>query len=385
MIRVMLIDDEEDALDLLSILLGQMGDVAVAGRYMNPIQALEELEATRDAPVDAVFLDIQMPGMKGMEAARRIRDMYPGMLIVFTTAYAEHAVEAFEIQSIDYLLKPFTLERLRISVDRVQQSRFVPAAQDRQSASSDPVVRSMGGFQIAMPGEANKSLIWKTRKEKELCAFLIHYEGEAVDTATIIEALWPGHDLSKAKTYLYTCLSYLRKSLAEHHIGIHIRKANQGFMAVLNERVVDAIALEQLLQDVFVEAEMDETAYDKIKRMYRGDYMEACDYGWAAERQLAIKASYARALRKWCDWFQGRNNLRLAMDSLQTLLSLVPESESDGRELIRLLLETGNRHEAHRVLQQLEQAVQIQLGAELEEETLRLIRHMQDMDERRVR
>src|SRR5690348_4751314 len=103
MIRVMLVDDEDDALDLLEILLRQTGEVSVVGRYSDPVQAIEALTVT---PVDAVFMDNEMPVMTGMEAARKIKKIQPHLPIVFTTAYSEYAVEAFEIQSIDYLLKP---------------------------------------------------------------------------------------------------------------------------------------------------------------------------------------------------------------------------------------------------------------------------------------
>ena len=70
--RVLLVDDEEDALHLLEILLRQIGDVEIVGRYVNPIQAIESLNAST---VDAVFLDNEMPGMTGMEAARKIREI----------------------------------------------------------------------------------------------------------------------------------------------------------------------------------------------------------------------------------------------------------------------------------------------------------------------
>ncbi|MGO4373945.1 response regulator, partial [Paenibacillus sp. MCAF20] len=269
MMRVMIVDDEEDALDLLEILLGQIGGVEVAGRYVNPIQAIDALT---QSPVDAVFLDNQMPGMKGTEAARMIRSMIPQIPIVFTTAYAEYAVEAFEIQSTDYLLKPFTKDRLQNTVARIKQTLSESVGQTRQSASAASTVNCLGGFHIGAPGDANKALAWKTKKEKELCAFLIHHEGKSVNTASIIEALWPGYDLNKAKTYLYTCLSYLRRSLAEHHIPIHIRKADQGFVAELDGLAVDATEFERLLRGVMSKEAMDERTYDTMNRMYKGEY-----------------------------------------------------------------------------------------------------------------
>jgi Response regulator containing CheY-like receiver and SARP domains len=384
MIRVLLVDDEEDALDLLEILLGQIGDVKVVGRYINPIQAIEALG---QSPVDAVFLDNQMPGMMGTEAARTIRQTMPQMPIVFTTAYAEYAVEAFEIQSTDYLLKPFTMDRLQNAVARIQQSLSQSAFQASLNEIHPlvPVIQCLGGFHIQLPGNGNKMLSWKTQKEKELCAFLIHHEGKPASTALIIESIWPGYDLNKAKTYLYTCLSYLRRSLEENNIPIRIRKADQGFVAVWDGLPVDVTEFERLLKSALSEEEMDIRLYDKINLMYKGEYMEACDYRWAAARQMEIKTAYIRALREWGAQFRSQGNSALAVDSMQRLLTLAPDSELDGRELIKLHLEMGNRKEAHRVSLQLEQAVRFQLGAELEEETQRLFQQTTVKIERHAR
>ncbi|WFR62988.1 winged helix-turn-helix domain-containing protein [Paenibacillus amylolyticus] len=213
----------------------------------------------------------------------------------------------------------------------------------------------------------------ENEKERELCAFLIHHEGKRVNAAVIIEALWPGYDLEKAKSYLYTCLSYLRRSLTEHEVAIHIRKGNQGFSAELNDITIDVSQFEALLNRIIAEDHMNELHYDQMNEMYVGDYMDGCNFDWAIARQLDIKSLYVRALRKWHAHYRSQGKLLFAADSLQRILSLVPDSESDGRALIRIHLELGNRSEAYRVSQQLEQAVRIQIGTELEEETLVLI------------
>ncbi|MEK0314844.1 response regulator [Cohnella sp. 56] len=370
MIRVLLVDDEEDALDLLEILLGQIGGVEVVGRYVNPMQAID---AAAHTAVDAVLLDNQMPGMKGTEVARAIRQTSPHIPVVFTTAYAEYAVEAFEIQSTDYLLKPVTKERLQHAVDRIEQSLAASSMKAFRHTDAPFAIRCLGGFHIQSPDHSH-SMTWRTKKERELCAYLVHHEGRPVNTASIIEALWPGYDLNKAKTYLYTCLSYLRKSLADYGIPIQIHKTDQGFIAACDGLTADVSAFERMLRAAVSEAHTDHRQYDRLNRLFKGEYMEACDYGWAAPRQLEIKAAYIRALRGWHAYFHSRGHAALAVDSIQRILTLAPDSEADGRELIQLHMAAGNRNEALRVYLQLEQAVRVQLGAELEEETVRLIR-----------
>jgi len=371
MLRVMLVDDEADALQLLEILLGQIGGVEIVGKFASPVQAMEALGTTH---VDAVFLDNQMPGMTGMEAARKIKEIKPRMPIVFTTAYSEYAVEAFEVQSIDYLLKPIAPGRLQQAVSRIRQAVF--ADQARPDASPHPAIRCMGGFSIQLPHDAIRLLPWKTNKEKEICAFLIHHEGTPVDTALIIDSIWPGYDLKKAKTYFYTCLSYLRKSLQEHRVPVSVEKAGSGFAVRLGEAAADVSQLEAMLDGILSADEADERLYDKINELYRGEYMEGCDYNWALARRESVKAKYIRSLRRFYRLFRRRGDAARAADSLQRLLAIEPDSEADGRELILLHLETGNRNEALRIYRGLEQAVRVQLGAELEEDTARLYRQL---------
>jgi len=372
MIRVLLVDDEEDALNLLEILLDRIGDVEVAGRHTNPARAVEAL---RESPVDAVFLDNEMPGMSGMEAARKMREIRPELPIVFTTAYSEYAVEAFEIQSTDYLLKPLARARLENAVSRIRQ------AVSGTRAGGDPPdfsICCLGGFSITLPGgDRPLTLPWKTNKEKEICAFLVHHGEKHVDSALIIEAVWPEHDLDKARTYLYTCLSYLRKNFQQHDLPMRIEKNGSGFALRLNGAPVNAPAFEGLLDGILSAETPDERLYDRINGMYRGEYMEGCDYPWAEFKKDTINAKYLRALRSMHHHFRRQGNGALAEDCLRRVLAIAPDSEPDGRELIRLHLETGNRSEALQVYRQLERFMNNELGVGLEEETVRLYRQME--------
>lgn len=369
MIRVMLVDDEEDALDLLNILLGQIEGVEVAGRFTDPKRAIDALTSN---PVDAVFLDNQMPGMAGTEAARRMRHACPDIPIVFTTAYAEYAVEAFDIQSTDYLLKPIALNKLKRAVSRIGQSLVARQEKTDRPAAAQPYIRAMGGFYLEMKRGEPGVLPWKTNKEKELCALLYHHGGMPVDAAHIIESIWPDSRLDRARTYLYTCMSYLRKGLRTHGIPASIDKTGSGFALLSDHLVSDASELEAALKQASESELPDDRLYARIVELYRGDYMEGCDYRWALTKQEALKQRYIRALRGFHGQFRDRGDAELAADSLQRVLDVAPDAEADGRALIKLHLARGDRGEALRVYRQLEQAIRRQLGVELEEETLRL-------------
>jgi two-component system LytT family response regulator len=112
--KLLLVDDEPPARAKLRRFLADLPDVVVVGEADDGAAALAQAQAT---PVDAVLLDIQMPGMTGLEVAAALP---PRVLVAFTTAYDEYAVRAFELNAVDYLLKPFTRERLQACVERLR-------------------------------------------------------------------------------------------------------------------------------------------------------------------------------------------------------------------------------------------------------------------------
>jgi DNA-binding LytR/AlgR family response regulator len=122
-LRVLAVDDEPPALDELAYLL--RNDPRVA-RVSTASDATEALRVLRDNDVDAVFLDIRMPGLDGMELARVLRRFARPPAIVFVTAYDDAAVDAFDLGVTDYVRKPVRAERLAESLRRVTGSRTMP-------------------------------------------------------------------------------------------------------------------------------------------------------------------------------------------------------------------------------------------------------------------
>jgi two-component system LytT family response regulator/two-component system response regulator LytT len=117
-LRTVLVDDEQLARDELGYLLGQVGGVEVIGQAGNGVEALTTIERLRP---DLVFLDVQMPGLTGFEVARRMFDSGPASHIIFVTAYDQHAIEAFEVNAVDYLLKPVDPSRLELALQRARR------------------------------------------------------------------------------------------------------------------------------------------------------------------------------------------------------------------------------------------------------------------------
>lgn len=116
--RVVVVDDEQPARERLVTLLDELGTAQVVAQATDGVDALEAV--TRMAP-DVVLLDIRMPGMDGLEAARHLAQLEQPPAVIFTTAYDDYALAAFETNAVDYLLKPIRKARLATALTRTQQ------------------------------------------------------------------------------------------------------------------------------------------------------------------------------------------------------------------------------------------------------------------------
>jgi two-component system, LytTR family, response regulator len=117
-LRTVLVDDEQLARDELRYLLSQMDGIEVIGQAGDGVEAFATIKRLQP---DVVFLDVQMPGLTGFEVARRMIDDQLTSHIIFVTAFDQHAIEAFEVNAVDYLLKPVDPNRLDMALQRARK------------------------------------------------------------------------------------------------------------------------------------------------------------------------------------------------------------------------------------------------------------------------
>jgi two-component system LytT family response regulator len=123
MMRAFIVDDEAPARAKLHLWLGKQPDIEIAGEFADGLNAAQGIAARSP---DVVFLDVQMPGLSGLELAAQLEpDGAP--LLVFVTAYDAHALAAFDLNAVDYLLKPYDEERFDRALDRVRERLLSPA------------------------------------------------------------------------------------------------------------------------------------------------------------------------------------------------------------------------------------------------------------------
>jgi two-component system response regulator AlgR len=148
--KLLIVDDEMLARQRLRALLTDLGDAyEVVAEAENGEQAVA---LCNEQPVDLVFMDIHMPGMDGLEAAAQIAYQQPPPAVIFTTAYSEHALDAFEVHAVDYLLKPIRREKLQAALDKATRLTR-PLSQVDEPQEAWLTSRYRGGVQrIALSG-----------------------------------------------------------------------------------------------------------------------------------------------------------------------------------------------------------------------------------------
>ena len=143
-LKIMLADDEPLARGYLEELLRAVPDIEVLGSFKNGSAILK---ACRNDPPDVLILDIEMPGLTGFDVVKRLQaDDMPS--IIFATAYDNYAIDAFDLNAVDYLLKPFDSDRFAIAIERVRtelgsdpslKGRLISASRQIQKLSEDAV------------------------------------------------------------------------------------------------------------------------------------------------------------------------------------------------------------------------------------------------------
>jgi two-component system response regulator AlgR len=136
-IRFLIVDDEPLAIERLQLLLARMEGVAVAGTATDGAAALRLVEAVTP---DAVLLDIAMPGMDGIDVARALARIAAPPVVVFVTAFDTFAVAAFDVEAVDYVMKPVSAERLARAVERARERLSTRGAEGSREAPGSPFV-----------------------------------------------------------------------------------------------------------------------------------------------------------------------------------------------------------------------------------------------------
>lgn len=357
-------DDERPALRGLAFLLEKYPEISIIGMYTNPLTAIDEIGRLKPR---VVFLDINMPQLKGIDAASRILDGSPDTNIVFVTAFDQYAVEAFELHALDYILKPINPERLGKTVERVMKKK--PMVQ--QGGDRKLQIKCLGGFKIAW--ENQEPIKWRAEKTRELFAFLLQNKGRDISKEELLDQLWTEDDPEKAIRQLYNGIYYIRKALEEYGVDSSIINIGSIYNLKLGPVDFDAKRFHEFEKGNRAEG-IEEL--EKLEALYTGDYLEGDYYPWADLERERLSKLYLQCLIKLSEKFMEEKQWDRAENRLIKAYNKNPYEENITELLLELYIETGNKSKAVRHFNKYASLIKEELGIEPHKKLQELVRSM---------
>ncbi|WP_440114782.1 response regulator [Paenibacillus sp. QZ-Y1] len=366
--RMILVDDEYLALNRLNKLLLERDDCEVIGSFLTAEEAMDQIE--RHQP-EVVFMDIHMPGMNGIEATERIHEVSPGTEIIFATANNEHALTAYGLEVLDYIMKPVTRDRLDKTM-KMYQRRTIPASLNSVEEPS-MLIRCMGMLQVQLhPNEAPMHLKFRTTKIRELFAYLLHHRNKPIKRDSLLELLWPELDEKRGISNLHSGIHRLR-SMMNEFMGedkISIRYQQFGYILETGEFRIDAEEWESRLNRLSLLSSSTMAEHRQTSDQYEGKYYGEDDYAWAELERQRLHALWRNHAMQLAQYYIGLGQNTEALTLYHRVQQFEPSLEEVGLSLMKTYDRLGNKDpviaQYNQLVTALEQEAGIRPGLEVE-------------------
>lgn len=261
--KAIIVDDERLGIRQFQMEAEGIEGVEIAGAFSNPLEALD---FARDHQVQAAFLDIEMPVMNGLILAQKLREIIPGIVIIFVTGYEQYAMDAFRIKADFYLTKPYDRKDIEEAIER---ARLLSARQKNRV-----YLRTFGRFDMFVDGQV---VHFANNKAKELLALCVDRRGGSLTIWEAADKLWEGREYDDRVKNLYRkAVMCLRQIFAEYGLE-DVFRSNRGECSI-DCRKVDCDYYQLLDGD-----EKDRKAWLLVEE-YMGEY------SWAEETQAVLQS-----------------------------------------------------------------------------------------------
>lgn len=329
MLRVMIVEDEKPILDLMERIVGRHPMLQVAGTFTSSLEALERYPQLKP---DAVFLDVEMPKMGGIELADKLMAIDEELQVVFTTAYPGYAVEAFRVSAVDYLLKPVTPDALERVVARLLKNHLLRSASRPQSAAENPPVRCLGTFETR---KADGSLIgWPTRKTEELFAYLLAYPNRLAGKWQLADLLWPDLDEERALHNVHNTVYRLKKALKEAELTVELTHGNEGYLMRIPPSFTDLESFRDFMNRTSSIDERNAAEGENQFRTCRGALFGGKDYVWSLGLGAEVAAQQAALARMLVQYYRRIGDEAAAKETIRAYMSDSPFDEEMNAEFL---------------------------------------------------
>jgi len=332
MIKAILVDDEQLAVELLTHYLKSTGMVEIVASFTNSLKAHEAINSGLTA--DVAFLDIDMPGMTGLELAASIRD---NMEVIFVTAYNNFAIEAFELNAISYLLKPVEIDRLRSGLERLQ--RFLGKSPTPAASSQQPLHICVLGRVAYYFADSEKTIKWRTAKAEELLMYLLVKKSAA--KWQLIETIFPDYEEEKAEKLLHTSIYYIKQQLKKYCAKSGISFSGGNYKIEDGIIKSDYARFSETIKSFSVVTNDNYDAAVALFALYSGDLFADKDYNWSEDMRERLCGQYCCLAKTLIDFQQNSHNEQATIDTATRAVECTPSGEAAIILMMKLYAKLG--------------------------------------------
>lgn len=343
--KVILLDDEIIALDYLEHQLMQIPEIEIVGKFSDPALGKKEI---LNQSIDLVFLDIQLPTMDGIQLAEEILQVKPDLKIVFVTGYEAYAVRAFELNALDYLLKPVKLERLMNTIQRIDRS-YTAFDLDRLAQQNQSLqIKMLGHFQMILKEKQLPPLRWRTTRAQELFLYMLQCRGQFIRKSTLVELLWPEYEPNRAYSLLYTVIYHIRKTLEQFEDYFSLTNSVDGYVLNLNNVLLDVEEWENFMMSSLPLKNRTISDYVDMMKLFKDDYLKEYDYWWAESERQRLKMLWLRTSFRMAEWYMSNHQQSKAVEKYLEICHQHPVAEEAHFALMKIFASNKNSLAVHR-------------------------------------
>lgn len=358
-LKAVLIDDENLALDFLEHQIKQISSLEIVGKYNDPWKAFTYIE---EHPIDIVFLDIHIPELNGIELAEKILEINPRLHIVFVTGHDDFAIQAFELNALDYVMKPVSTKRLSNTLERITNE-----VQETNQSNQISNQLEMTLFQrVAIIDQDNQLTCpnWRTTKVEQLYYYLLHRRGQVVEKTEIIELLWPDFDLKKAFSQLYTAIYHIRKTIKSFDGHFQLSNTSVGYMLTLKDVSLDVEKFENIIRDEQIVSSTNIKELEYAISLYKGDFLQGYDYFWLEGERQRLEQLWMKTIFAMIDWYDEQQHLDKVLELAQKIIQRYPLEEKAYLYIMRAHASKNQRAMVEQTYAQLTKLLQTELDEE---------------------
>jgi len=326
MVNVIVVDDEWYTLEEICGLVAKTGWMTVVGRYQNPRQALEG--ASGLAP-QVAFIDVEMPEMDGITLAEKLLETNPSLIVAFITAWDQYAVQAFDLNALDYVMKPIKLERFERMIEKIRGvislNRPVPS----------PVlkIQCFGQLEIRIGDVPVK---WERAKAQELFAYLVMNHNRYVHKDTIIEDLWPEYEYARALPILQTSICKIRHVFSALKGEVALDYAASKYCLSIHSAECDYFEVERALTGYRKGEQMTYAAVKKASQIIHQGFLTQQGYLWSLEKDEELRKTFTGVLKQIVSDYSQAGAHNATAKYLKLHLQLAPYDEEANWRLLKL-------------------------------------------------